>query len=574
MKRVLLFLVICCHILTLAAQKKAPKWMGKEKNAVLTVTTYKKDNTVLHKGLGFFVSESGEALSAYSLFKDAQKANVTDAAGNTYPVTFIIGADELYDVIKVQVSVPKKVSYLPLVSEALPAGTKVYLMPYSTGKNIAFSEGQITEVSRLKDSYSYYKISFPLMTGQSNAPMLTENGEVFGLAQDDASGKNANSYAVSARYANSLALKSSDAFNTVYTSIGIRKAWPASADEALVSLYLMAGTQNAEEYLNTLNDFIARFPNVPEGYLNRASHYAYNRAVLASGPAEESKLLALALEDINTSGKYSKSKGDMWFNKAKLIYGVSADSTLNDKNWTVDAALESLQQAIKEDDQPVYHQLLGDIYFARKNYEDAYANYMITNNSNVASSASYYMAAKARENMPGANLGELIMLLDSAIAKNRPTASAETAEYVLERVELRMKLMQYKEAVDDYDLYYRLMGGRVSDAFFYYREQAKFRLGDLAGALKDIREAIKMSPQDPNYYAEEASIHIRMQTCDQALASIEKALSIAPDFAACYRLKGVCFIRQEKKAEACAAFQKAKELGDPVADKLIQEHCK
>ena len=137
-----------------------------------------------------------------------------------------------------------------------------------------------------------------------------------------------------------------------------------------------------------------------------------------------------------------------------------------------------------------------------------------------------------------------------------------------------MKLMQYKEAVDDYDLYYLLMGGRVSDAFFYYREQAKFRLGDLAGALKDIREAIKMSPQDPNYYAEEASIYIRMQTCDQALASIEKALSIAPDFAACYRLKGVCFIRQEKKAEACAAFQKAKELGDPVADKLIQEHCK
>ena len=32
--------------------------------------------------------------------------------------------------------------------------------------------------------------------------------------------------------------------------------------------------------------------------------------------------------------------------------------------------------------------------------------------------------------------------------------------------------------------------------------------------------------------------------------------------------------RQGKKAEACEAFNKAKELGDPVVDKLIKEHCK
>ena len=31
---------------------------------------------------------------------------------------------------------------------------------------------------------------------------------------------------------------------------------------------------------------------------------------------------------------------------------------------------------------------------------------------------------------------------------------------------------------------------------------------------------------------------------------------------------------QGKKEEACEAFNKAKELGDPVVDKLIKEHCK
>ena len=34
------------------------------------------------------------------------------------------------------------------------------------------------------------------------------------------------------------------------------------------------------------------------------------------------------------------------------------------------------------------------------------------------------------------------------------------------------------------------------------------------------------------------------------------------------------YVRQGKKAEACEAFNKAKELGDPVVDKLIKEHCK
>ena len=75
------------------------------------------------------------------------------------------------------------------------------------------------------------------------------------------------------------------------------------------------------------------------------------------------------------------------------------------------------------------------------------------------------------------------------------------------------------------------------------------------------------------YLAEEASIFIRQKKYAEALQSIDKALALAPDFAACYRLRGVCFLRTEKKDAACEALNKAKELGDPVADKLIKENC-
>ena len=60
-------------------------------------------------------------------------------------------------------------------------------------------------------------------------------------------------------------------------------------------------------------------------------------------------------------------------------------------------------------------------------------------------------------------------------------------------------------------------------------------------------------------------------TADLALRSIDKALAIAPEFAACYRLRGVCLQRSGKAEEARAALLKAKELGDPAAEKLLND---
>ena len=216
----------------------------------------------------------------------------------------------------------------------------------------------------------------------------------------------------------------------------------------------------------------------------------------------------------------------------------------------------------------------GDIYFFQGNYEAAYDDYMRVNESPMATPASWYWAEKAKANMPGANFGDLIALLDSAVAKCGTPPSPEAAPFILERVDLKLKLMNYPAAIADYDLYYTVSGGRVGDDFYYYREQAKFRAGDLEGALADIRTAMQLSPDDPAYRAEEASVYMRMEKYDEALASLEGALKLAPDFAACYRLRGVCYVRQKKMAEACEALRKAEELGDPVAPRLVKTHCK
>lgn len=575
MKRILQLIFISCLCLSAAAQKNAPKWMDKAKKAVFTITTYGKDGNKLATGTGFFVSEAGDAVSSYDIFKGAEKATVTDTEGKIYPVKNIQGADELYDVIKFQVEVPKKAAFLAIAAEPVANGTNAYLLPFSTGKTASFKSGAITEVSKLKDPYKYYKMAIALDENELNAPLLTPEGEVFALAQADAGGKKDVCYGLSAGYAGSLSIGSADYLGSVYRSIGIRKGWPKEVDQASVALYLLAGTQDAKTRLETINDFIATFPNAQEGYLNRADLYAYNRADLASSPAEEVSYLEKALEDIKTASKYSDKKADSWYNRAKLIYGVaSTDTTLTDPAWSIDAAMEALDKAIAEDDLPAYHQLKADIYFNKGEFQQAFDEYMIVNNSDIASASSYYMAAKAKERITGFNIGDVIDLLDKAVEKCGANMNNEAAAYVLERIDWRLRLAQYAEAIADYDLYYVLAGGKVLPNFYFLREQAKFRAGDLEGALKDIQEAIAASPQTPDYYAEEASVYVRLQKYEDALKSIEKAIAIAPDFGACYRLRGVCYVRLEKKAEACEAFNKAKELGDPLADKLIKEHCK
>ena len=576
MKQTLLLLIlICCHLLPATAQKNAPKWMDKSKKAVVLITTYGKDGAKLTSGTGFYVSETGDVLAAYDLFKGAEKATITDVDGKTYPVTAIVGADELYDVIKVKSEAPKKVQFLPIASDPLAVGTAAYLLPYTTAKTLNFGQGTITEVSKLKDPYSYYKLSIPLEDGQVNAPILNAEGQVFGLAQADASGKKDVSYAVSAAYTNSLSVAAADFLNTVYNNIGIKKAWPADEEQAQVALFLKGSTQDAKSYLETLNDFIATFPNSADGYLNRASHYAGRRAELASTPAEQANYLNKALDDIKTASKFSDKKGDVYYNQAKLIYNVAAgDTTLTDPAWSVQAALETIQKAIQEEDLPVYHQLAGDIHFFLKEYEQAYNEYMVVNNSDLASPTSFYWAAKAKENVTGFNIGDIIALLDGAIEKSGLPLTPEAGQYILERIDWKLRLSQYAEAIADYDLYYKAMNGDVTSNFYYYREQAKFRSDDLEGALADIKEAIRLSPDIPDYRAEEASVYVRMKNYNDALTSIDNALKVAPDFAACYRLKGICYVRMEKKAEACEALNKAKELGDPLAERLIKEHCK
>jgi tetratricopeptide (TPR) repeat protein len=567
MRKIFIFVLTAFLITTVSAQKKAPKWLEKANKAIITIETTTKDGTS-RNGNGFFIHESGEAVSSYDLFRNAEKAVVTTTDGEKLQVIQILGADDLYGVIRFRVSVKKKIPFLTVVNTDPVLNATAFIPPSKEEKEL--SQGVISEITKVKGAYNYYKIEKPLPSSQESFPLLNENGEVFALTQADASGKG-KTYGISIEYIKSLNVTSMDMLKRTYSEIGIRKAWVSSIDEAQISLLLYASQQDAPTYLETLNDFISTFPNATEGYVSRASHYAYHRKELASTENEQLQMLDLAWEDLDKAEKRTKNKADVYYNKAKLIFGVTTnDSTLRYKEWNIESASDYIRKAIAENDLPAYRHLEGDIAFYNQDYENAYLSYSIINQSPSASASSWYLAAKSKEQIPGSNLMEIITMMDSAVAKS-PVNEAST--YLLESIDLKMQTGLYDQAVKDYDTYYLLMGGNVNDGFYYFREQAKFRSNDFEGALKDIDRAIEGNPANAIYHAEKASVYLRLKEPEKAQASAEKAIELQPDFASAYRILGICLIRREKKTEACPYLEKAKELGDPVVDKLITENC-
>lgn len=565
-KNLLLTLVLC--LLAQWSVAQAPKWVEKAKRAVFSVVTYDENDKILNTGNGFFVTEDGIALSDYGLFKGAQRAVVINSEGTQMPVDVILGANDMYDVVKFRVAISgKKVPALVVSATAPAVGASVYLLPYSTQKDRSYTAGQVKEDSKIEGNFHYYTLDMRLKDKMVSCPVMTADGQVFGLAQKS-SGKDTATicYAVGADYVMEQKIKPLSFNDHTLSSIGIKKGLPDTEEQALVFLYMASSQLTPEKYAELLNDFIARYPNSADGYLRRAN----NQMFLSKEAASMDKVAA----DMDKALEVTQKKDDAYFNRAKLIYNyrLTNPETVY-KDWTYDKALEEVRKAMAVEELPIYIQLEGDIQFAKKDYAAALASYEKVNTTNLVSPATYFSAAKTKELMEAAP-EEILALMDSCIARCVQPFTEENAPYLLERAQMRMNAGQARGAMLDYDEYYKAVRGNVNDVFYYYREQASFQAKQFQRALDDIAKAIELNPKELTYRSELAVVNIRVGRHEEAINVLKGALEIDPDYAEAYRLIGVAQLQLKRNKEACASFAKAKELGDPNVDALIEKHCK
>ncbi len=556
MKRLLFLLPFYLFsLLPLSAQS----WVSKAAKSVFTLKTFAADGTLLASSTGFFIGSNGEAVSSYVPFKGAQRAVIIDAEGKEYPVEFILGANETYDVAKFQAAV-RKTTPLPLASTTTN-GSSIWLLPYAVKKTPTCIQGIIKDAEKFQETYQYYTLQLNAEESHITCPVLNQNGEVVGIIQPSAGNLKGTSYAIDARFAANLVINGLSFNDPVLRQTNISIALPDKAEDALIALFLASSTMNENQYINMVERFIQKFPNEADGYIYRARYQT------AKGNYSS------ADEDLQKAVKVAIQKDDAHYQYAEIIY--QKELYQKDKPfsaWTLDKAFSESQEAYRLNPMSVYLQQQAQIRYAQGQYADAYQLYEQLTHSDLRSADIFYAASQCK-----AQLGETdqqITLLDSAVNQfSRPFVKT-AAPYLLARAQALYSVGKYRPAVNDYNDYAELMGTQLGAGFYYQRELAEMGGHLFQQALNDIDKAIELEPTEPTYYGEKASLQVRVGMHKEAIETAQQLIRLSPELSDGYLFLGLAQCLTNQKAEGAKNLQKAKEMGNEQAQSLIDKYAK
>lgn len=565
MKKTIAILFVFVMPFSVLLAQELPKWAENARKAVFSIVTYTKDGQILSTGNGFYIDEQGTGVSDYSLFKGAERAIIITANGKELPVKYMMGANDMYDVVKFKTDFDKKAEALQPATLPSSTGETVYLVPYSTQKSSKGQTGTIAKVDTIGEQQYYYTLTMQTTEKTVSCPIMNAAGQVVGMIQKNNDPESKESFAIGIRYLTDLTINALSVNDLALNSIGIKKGLPEDESQALVYLYMASGVYASNQYFDLLNDFISQYPNNMEGYLRRATYYIN---------IGDDTHYALAVEDLKKMLDVAEKKDEAHYNIAKLIYSYQLN--IGDKksyaSWTFDYALNEINEALAITQEPIYYQLQGDIYFAMQKFTEAYTAYDKVNKSKLASAATFYSAAKAKELIEGTDKKEVIALMDSAIAFYPKPYGKDAAPYLYERARIKSDMEDYRGAVTDYNDFYDAMLGQTSAEFHLIRSQAELNCRMYQQAINDINKAVELDPNNVTYWVEKGGIHIRVNQAAEAIQALTRAIKMDPENAPAYRMLGYAQIQNKEKDKGLANLQKAKDLGDEVADGLLQKY--
>ena len=561
--------------LTLPSFAEAPKTLKQVKNAVYTVQTYDAEGNVRHTGNGFFVP-GGDFITSYALFPQCAKAEITDSKGKSYAISKVMGANEIYDIVRLQTEPVKKLIAAPTDTASIDSHAEsLYLPAIGKEKKVYDTWVPIVNTEQVAGGYTYYTLNHAGDEALSHRPLLDATGNVVAVVQPSTE-TDTLLYALDIRYVLDLAVKALSINDPTYRAIPLRKALPADTAQALVSLYLATDHSDATLRAEVIDEFIGMFPDYSEGYLSRAAHHIAlgTDSAYALAEADHSEALAHAANNAD----------EVHFQIAKQILSVAIDTLKQYSDWDYARALVEIDKARAINPLPIYAQQQGDIYITLKDYTAAYDKYMEVNGSEMGSPDTWLRTAYIVEQRASEGDVELaITLVDSAVNKAflssqpstlnlQPSTLNQAAPYVLERALLKARNEMHRPAVADYNLYEEMVGTIGTDRFYYLREQSEAASRMYQQALDDIKRAIALAPQQPIYLLELATLNVRVARYAEALPILELLINHFPDDMDCNRLLGFCYIQQGDIAKGIPLLEHAASQGDANASALLERY--
>ncbi|MBR4192041.1 MAG: tetratricopeptide repeat protein [Prevotella sp.] len=548
--------VLLLYLFSFIPSYAQPSWVKKATKSVFTVKTFSQDGALIGSTNGFFVGTNGEAISNFSPFKGASRAVIIDASGKEMNVDCILGANDMYDIVKFRVNA-SKTQPLAIANSIAPVGSNSWLLPFRETKNI--KSGAIRKAETFQENYAYYTVAMQTPENAVSCPLMNDAGEVLGLMQQPASERDSLSYAVSALFADSLKISGLSINDPTLKMTQIKKDLPATLTEANLFIYMANSQTDSATYVALVNDFVRKFPDAADGYMYRAQISA---AALDYANAES---------DMQQALKKATNKDDVLFNYARMIYQKEIfQENKSYENWNLDKALSMIQEANSINPQPAYRQVEGNILFAQKKYDEAYNVFTGLTKTNMDKAEMWFAAARCREMQKDTTA--MLALMDSTMATFTKPYLKQAGPYLWARANARIDAKKYRDAVNDLNDYEQLMAAQVNARFYYIRSQAEIEGRLYQQALNDLTKAVTMEPKETLYYAEKASLHIRVGQYDEAIATADESISIEPQGSDGYLFKGLAQCLKGDKKNGIPNLQKAKDLGDPQAEGLIQKY--
>jgi tetratricopeptide (TPR) repeat protein len=432
----------------------------------------------------------------------------------------------------------------------------VWLLPYHETKQIPC--GPIQKEELFMQNYAYYTLALASPQHTESCPLLNEEGEVIALAQPSANPQDSLSYAISAVFADSLRITGLSMTNAILQQTNIRKELPDDLKEANVALYMASTRNDTLAYAEMVEEMIRKFPDAPDGYTYRAQ--------LAAARDD----YAAADQDMQKAIKVSEAKDEAHYDLARMIYNKEVYIPEPPyENWSLDKALSEIREASRINPQPTYSQLEANILLAQKIYEEAYDIYIQLTGTPLRNAEVFFGAAKCKAMLRDTTA--MIALLDSCVNTFSKPYLKDAAPYLWARASARREVGKYRDALSDMNEYEKLMSATINDNFYYIRHQTDIQARLYQQALNDIDEAIRINPKETLYYAEKASLQVRVGLFDEAEATAKECISIEPDNSDGYLFLGLAQCMKGDKQSGLDNLRKAKELGDPQADALIEK---
>ena len=545
------------------AAQAQPFNLKKASKAVFAVKTFAQDGTLLGSTNGFFVGTDGVGVSSYAPFKGASSAVVIDAQNKEWPVELVLGANASCDVVRFRTGA-RKVQGLTATATAAGTGNEVWLLHVGARRTVEARHAVVRRVETVAGSYAYYSVAAddrkPVADGGENCPLLGADGSVVGILQASATPADTLAYAVDMRLADSLRMTGLSINDDALRQIHIKKALPEQLDQAQLTLFVARSAVDSAAYATLVDDFIRQFPQSSEGYEYRAQ-LKLNANDFAGAQADMDHAVSVAEKKDEAHLAYSRLILQKEIYKAQMPY----------EPWSLGKSLDEARKAYELNPLPIYMHQQASVLFTKKDYEQASALYRQLAATPLRSADLFVEAARCSEMMRD-TLGQLA-LLDSAVNVFSRPYLQEAAPFLLARAQARLAAGRYRDAVTDLNDCEQLWRSQLSAQFYYVRFQAEVGGRLFQPALNDISKAIEMDSQNEVYYAERASLQVRVGLLDDAMETARQCISVAPEGSDGYLFLGLAQCLKGLKAEGLQNLQKASELGDPQAAELIAKYA-